>query len=122
MVKKLWSKGLTDEAISNQINKTEQVLIFSNGEFELSSPLLPKNIQFSEGVSEIYKLDSNYVILKVSSLLPSNTLLFEDAKGMVISDYQSTLEGNWIEELRKQYPLVINSKVLKMLKSRLGKQ
>ena len=122
LVEKLWSKGLTDEAISNQINKTEQVLIFSNGEFELSSPLLPKNIQFSEGVSEIYKLDSNYVILKVSSLLPANTLLFEDAKGMVISDYQSTLEANWIEELRKQYPLVIDSKVLKMLKSRLGRK
>ena len=122
LVEKLWSKGLTDEAISNQINKTEQVLIFSNGEFELSSPLLPKNTQFSEGVSEIYKLDSNFVILKVSSLLPANTLLFEDAKGMVISDYQSTLEANWIEELRKQYPLVIDSKVLKMLKSRLGKK
>jgi len=37
---------------------------------------------------------------------------FNDAKGMVINDYQAVLEKRWDEELRKKYPVVINQKVL----------
>jgi peptidyl-prolyl cis-trans isomerase SurA len=37
---------------------------------------------------------------------------FEDAKGFVINDYQSLLEDNWVETLKKKYPIVINQAVL----------
>jgi peptidyl-prolyl cis-trans isomerase SurA len=37
---------------------------------------------------------------------------FDDAKGMVINDYQAQLEEQWTETLKKKYPVVINQKVL----------
>ncbi len=37
---------------------------------------------------------------------------FNEAKGLVINDYQAVLEQQWDEELRKKYPVVIDQKVL----------
>jgi peptidyl-prolyl cis-trans isomerase SurA len=33
---------------------------------------------------------------------------FEDARGMVMNDYQLFLEEKWVESLRKKYPVVVN--------------
>lgn len=38
---------------------------------------------------------------------------FEDAKGLVINEYQMILEKKWVEALRKKYPVSINEFVLK---------
>jgi peptidyl-prolyl cis-trans isomerase SurA len=36
---------------------------------------------------------------------------FTEAKGLVINDYQNKLEDNWIESLKKKYPIKINEAV-----------
>lgn len=41
---------------------------------------------------------------------------FEDARGMVISDYQQVLEDRWIAELRKKYAVKVNETVFKSIK------
>lgn len=42
--------------------------------------------------------------------------LFEDAKGLVISDYQQQLEEQWIAELKKKYPVKVNRVVFEGIK------
>jgi peptidyl-prolyl cis-trans isomerase SurA len=37
---------------------------------------------------------------------------YQDAKGLVINDYQTILEDKWNEALRKKYPVTIDQKVL----------
>ncbi len=37
---------------------------------------------------------------------------FNEAKGLVINDYQAVLEQKWDEALRKKYPVVVDQKVL----------
>jgi peptidyl-prolyl cis-trans isomerase SurA len=37
---------------------------------------------------------------------------YEEAKGLVVNDYQAELEQKWLAELRKKYPVVINQAVL----------
>lgn len=44
--------------------------------------------------------------------LPRN---FEDARGLVINDYQTVLEDKWLEDLRKKYPIKVNEVVVKAL-------
>lgn len=40
---------------------------------------------------------------------------FDEAKGLVINDYQAELEMKWVEELKKKYPVVVNQNALALL-------
>jgi peptidyl-prolyl cis-trans isomerase SurA len=40
---------------------------------------------------------------------------FNEAKGLVMNDYQTILEAEWIKELRKKYPVTVDQKVLNQI-------
>jgi peptidyl-prolyl cis-trans isomerase SurA len=66
----------------------------------ITTPLLNKN---DNTASFAY-------IIKVYS--QSMQRSFDEAKGLVINDYQAQLEDEWTQALKKKYPVVINQKVL----------
>lgn len=49
-------------------------------------------------------------ILKVHT--ESSPRTFEEAKGLVMNDYQTVLETKWVEALKKKYPVKVDQKVL----------
>jgi peptidyl-prolyl cis-trans isomerase SurA len=60
--------------------------------------------------------DGTAAFVKYLIVYPGNEQRsFDEAKGLVINDYQSVLEEKWISELRKKYPVKINESVLKSL-------
>lgn len=50
-----------------------------------------------------------YIIRNYNKTEPRN---FAGARGLVINDYQIELEKNWMEQLKKKYPVTVNEKVL----------
>ena len=46
---------------------------------------------------------------------PDQQRSFDEARGLVINDYQAILEKKWLDELRKRYPVKINEPVVKQL-------
>lgn len=61
--------------------------------------------------------DNNWSFLYITDVFPSKEQRsFEDARGMVINDYQQVVEERWIEDLKKKYPLKINEGVFKTIK------
>jgi peptidyl-prolyl cis-trans isomerase SurA len=61
----------------------------------------------AEGITTIM-----YIVKTYSEKSPRN---FDDAKGLVLNDYQQLLEEKWIAELKAEYPVKVNEKVLKSL-------
>ena len=53
-----------------------------------------------------------YVIRSYNNTEPRN---FTDARGLVINDYQVEIEKNWVDQLKKKYPVRINEKVVNNL-------
>jgi peptidyl-prolyl cis-trans isomerase SurA len=45
-------------------------------------------------------------------IFPPEWKNLDEAKGLVISDYQNYLEGEWIYELKNTYEIKIDKKVL----------
>ena len=53
-----------------------------------------------------------YIIRMYTSSSPRT---FEEARGLVINDYQNELENVWIAELKKKYPVSVNQAVFNSL-------
>lgn len=52
---------------------------------------------------------------KVEAIEPPAPKALGDARGYAVADYQDYLEKQWIEELRREYPVQVNESVLKSL-------
>lgn len=53
--------------------------------------------------------------LKIESIQPPTAKGLPDARGYAVADYQDYLEKQWIEELRKAYPVKVDETVLRSL-------
>lgn len=55
---------------------------------------------------------------KIETVMPARAKELREARGYVIADYQDQLEREWVEQLRKQFPVKVNKKALsKLIKS-----
>jgi peptidyl-prolyl cis-trans isomerase SurA len=53
--------------------------------------------------------------LKVEEIIPRTQKALSEARGYAVADYQDYLEKQWIEDLRKQYPVQIDEAAFKTL-------
>lgn len=61
--------------------------------------------------------DESYTFLYVTALHnKAEQRSFEDARGMVINDYQQVLEEKWLNELKRKYPVKVNDTVWSQVK------
>ncbi len=90
-----------------------------SGRFELRQ--LPASTQIAAGeagrftsmqINADKSVQFAYIIRVYTTASPRT---FEEARGLVINDYQNELENLWIGELKKKYPVVINEAIFKTL-------
>ena len=98
---------------------TPSVLIDSS-RYELAQlPIkqLVKNVIGFTSIPEKNINDSTYTFLYVTAVHPKQSQRsFDEARGMVINDYQMLLERQWLDGLKQKYPVKINAAVLKTIK------
>ena len=87
--------------------------------FELAGIPVPDRTNFSDGlITASVKNESDnsitfaYIVKMYPRREPRN---FQDAKGFVINDYQQQLENEWVEKLKKKYPVKLNEEVFSSL-------
>jgi peptidyl-prolyl cis-trans isomerase SurA len=88
---------------------TGQKIRQEKGAFEKNErPVLAK-ISWSPGLYTAENSGSSYLVW-VKKILPPGPRTFNEARPAVISDYQGFLEKQWIDRLKKKYPVKINKK------------
>lgn len=98
-----WDEVLKMNAINLQAD---------SGRFEIDQ--LPVKISIEKaGVTPVVvnDFDKTATFLQVLKIYPGNIQRdFNDARGLVVEDYQTQLENDWIKKLRLKYPVTINQK------------
>lgn len=118
--KDMFENGKSDEDISKALNtEAEQKVIFTKGLMETDHQALPQDLELKEGLSKIYQYNDAYHVVMVNKIIPSANKTFEEAKGKVISDYQNSIEDNWLTTLNNRYKVEVNSQTLKNVKNQI---
>lgn len=60
--------------------------------------------------------DDKKLIIYINGMVPPQPKQLNETKGVVTADYQSYLEKQWIDELRKKYTVKVNHDILKQVK------
>lgn len=75
---------------------------------------------WDDNVSEIKMLDGKYCFIKYQRTVENDPIPLDEIRGRVIADYQEFLENEWVESLRKKYPVHINQEVYQKIISNLN--
>ena len=90
-----------------------------SGRYELTQIPAKTNTKFTEGMLTeplVNENDGTATLVKILKIYtPNQPRNFEEARGLVINDYQNSLEEKWIEQLKKKYPVKVNEKVFQSL-------
>ncbi len=111
----------TIDFIKEKLNvKDGAVNIMSKvGVFEEGNDVLPKNLKFETGISDIIKEGEYYFVTQVNATLPAGPKTLDQCKGKAINDYQQHLEENWVKDLKNEFKVEVNQTVFESVKKQL---
>jgi peptidyl-prolyl cis-trans isomerase SurA len=111
--KLLKKKKNTSDVILEKINvDTELNLDVKMNKYDPKQVDFLKGTNLSEGRNEPFEVEGKYYVVMVNEMLPVMPKELSEIKGAVISDYQTYLEENWLNELKNKYKISINYDVL----------
>jgi peptidyl-prolyl cis-trans isomerase SurA len=96
--------------------------MFNESKLEIGDPTLPAETKTEVGVSTITQKGDYFYVTKVNKVIPESYKTFEECKGKIVNDYQQFLEQNWVDELKKEFKVSIDTAVFEKTKASILKQ
>jgi peptidyl-prolyl cis-trans isomerase SurA len=116
LVKVQEKKGYTDQDIMNKINTDSiPVLTITNKLYLHKENSMIDNVPWQKTVTDNMNIDSSIVFVVVHKLVPPTPKTIKEAKGIITADYQNYLEKQWVDDLRKKYPVTVNKNVFESI-------
>jgi peptidyl-prolyl cis-trans isomerase SurA len=115
-VRKMLKQKKTTKEIMDEINKDSQLnltvehKLWNKGE----NDMVDRN--WKAGTSKNEMKDGRVMFVVVNKIEPARPKTLQEARGAVTTDYQNQLDKEWVESLKKKYPVVVDREVLKMVK------
>jgi peptidyl-prolyl cis-trans isomerase SurA len=98
------------------VNNMQDKVSADSGRFELKQIPNAVNTELKEGMITtplVNKSDNTASFAYIRKIYTQPApRSFEEAKGLVINDYQAELEREWINDLKKKYPVTVNQNTL----------
>jgi peptidyl-prolyl cis-trans isomerase SurA len=126
MIKKaevMLKKGKGIQEIKDKLNTKEVInIMFNESKLEIGDPTLPAETKTEVGVSPITQKGDYFYVTKINKVIPESYKTFEECKGKIVNDYQQFLEQNWVDELKKEFKVSIDTAVFEKTKASILKQ
>ncbi|HNT70101.1 MAG TPA: peptidylprolyl isomerase [Bacteroidales bacterium] len=112
--KNIQKSQLNPNLILSKINKKNNVVSYDSMTIETKKLA---DIGLEKTVNAILSKENNnsYEIYWLQSIIEPQPKSLDEVRGLVISEYQTYLEKQWINELRNRYHWQVNDEVLKSL-------
>jgi peptidyl-prolyl cis-trans isomerase SurA len=115
--KKKVAQGDTIKA--SDLKKFKSVQPFRN--YEKGESKIVDKVTWAAGLQQV-EVDNTYHLVDISRLVAPGTKSFDEARASIISDYQESLEQQWLVELRNKYPVATDKKGKKIVLAALIKK
>lgn len=120
--KKFLEKGKSIDYIKEKLNGDGKInIMVKSGLFEEDYDILPQYSNLSKGVSDRVSKDQYHFVVDVLEVKGVENKVLSECKGKVVNDYQQYLENNWVNELKKEFDVKINSNTFDTVKKQLQK-
>lgn len=115
-------KNKSTDYIKSKINKKGTVdVMVKSGLFEENQDVLSEYENPQIGITSVVKKGNYYFVVKVKEVKPAQQKSLDECRGKVISDYQQFLENNWVDELKKEFKVIVNKKTFEEVKNQISK-
>jgi len=115
--KDLKKKKLNEKQLLEKYNKESQLnLKIESGVFTEEKEMVKKHTPVEKGLSPDYSENGQILIIRTKNIIDPAPKTLTEAKGVITNDYQGWLEKEWLESLKRKYPVTINRDVLYSIK------
>jgi len=116
LVKKKAKKGYSSNYILSALNEEKRVLSYKANKYSENEDELISKIKWVPGITENMTIDGKVVFINVVEVMKPVPKSLTESKGLVTADYQTYLEKEWIEILKKKYTVEVNKEVLSSIR------
>jgi peptidyl-prolyl cis-trans isomerase SurA len=120
LMKQYEDKAQLLQAIRHDKVKRIKGLKADSGTFQKGESNLLDQVSWKTGLSKPVpsEVENKVSLVFIKKIIPPGLMTFSHARGLVTSDYQDYLDKQWVQQLRRKYPVHVNEKVLhKLIKS-----
>ena len=114
-VKKLLKKEKGIDKIKSKFNTKNNVQVMFSDAVSYSGNKM-KFVCKEGSITIVNDNNGHYKVVKINKCLPTGLKTYDEAKIDIMNDYQSSIEKEWIDNIKKQYPVKINYEVLNKIK------
>tara|TARA_R110001592_G_scaffold363109_2_gene680449 strand:- start:144356 stop:146275 length:1920 start_codon:yes stop_codon:yes gene_type:complete len=117
LVQKMIKKGISVTEIDSTLNAQNKLnLRIEEKKLEKGENKSIDALKWKSGKFGKFTTDKDHTLVLFKSIEPARNKRLDEIKGIVISDYQTELEKNWITSLRAKYNYEIHKDVLHNIK------
>jgi peptidyl-prolyl cis-trans isomerase SurA len=113
---KMMKQGKDEKTILETLNKDSKLNVTVDHKIWNKGENAMVDANWKAGASPDQEKDGRVVFVYTKSIIPPTPKSLQEARGVITSDYQAQLEKEWVDSLKKKYPVVINREVLKQVK------
>lgn len=114
-------KGKTIAEVKEKLNVDSKLaLAVDSGLFEVEQLKIKIDESQEPGKTELQEINGRFVQAYIKTVTLPMRKTLKEAKGKVISDYQTYLEQAWIEDLKAKYEVSVSEQVMNEVEAKLN--